>query len=180
MGLGKKIGIGIGIFFAGIITGALIVLTVLSGGISEENTIVSQTPSTKIQTDLESLFPTREQVGTRYIISDMRIQDGSGIVSYKTGDTHRIIITKFGTAQEATNHFEGISEKSYNAGGFSYFDVDVKNAQCYGEKRPFKFNVFCVKQNIYYTLSYSGTVSGYQRYADRLVTFSQYVADNFE
>ena len=184
MSKAKKIGIGIGIFFAGIIFAA-IVLTVMNEGGLEENTAVSQTPSTKVQTDLKSLFPTREQVGTTYTISDLRIIEDSksGIVYYKKGEygkQHWIKITKFGTVQEATNHFEEISEQSYNAGGFSYFDVDVKNAQCYGEHRSFEFDVFCVKKNIYYTLSYSGSVSGYQSFADRLVTFAQYVADSFE
>ena len=184
MGKVKNIGIGIGIFFAGIIF-AVIVLAVMNEGSLEENTTVSQTPSTKTQTDLKSLFPTREQVGTAYTISDIRIigDPKSEIISYKKGqygETHWVKITKFGTVQEATNHFKEISEQSYNAGGFSYFDADVKNAQCYGEKRSFEFDLFCVKGNIYYALSYSGSVSGYQRYADRLVTFAQYVTDNFE
>lgn len=141
--------------------------------------------SSKIQTNLETLFPTRNQIGTVFKISET-YQDSDSIWNGKTFQTLKksydnsflittISLTKFDSGKEALDYYQEVKSASYEQGGFKYFPVSVVGATCYSERNNFNslLTGYCVKDNIYFLIKGEYDYPSVSKWA-------QYVIDNFE
>ena len=146
-----------------------------------------------LQTDVQSLFPTREQAGDFYLPENylyerkdgLIIYDGKSYVvfreMYKKGVRIEISLIKFDSCDTSLNYFQSEKELS-KKGTVEYFEHDVKDVtECVGERWPLKYvqkvMLKCVKDNVYFI---SSIPRGPANDLSLVIRFAQYVVDNFE
>ena len=147
-----------------------------------------------IQSDLKSLFPTREQAGDLYLDENYLFDrpDGAFVYDGKIYKVHRkmyekgikieISLIKFESCEGALTYLLSEREADLREGTIEDFEHNVKDVtECFGERWPLKYvhavMLKCVKDNVYFISSFA---RGAANDLPSVIRFAQYVVDNFE
>ena len=147
-----------------------------------------------MHSDLQSLFPTREQAGDLYLDENYLFDRPDGAIVYdgKIYKVHRkmyekgikieISLIKFESCEGALTYLLSEREADLREGTIEDFEHNVKDVtECFGERWPLKYvhtvMLKCVKDNVYFISSFA---RGAANDLPSVIRFAQYVVDNFE